>query len=615
MFNIEDELKKIPQKPGVYLMFNHEGKIIYVGKAINLRRRVHQYFDQSRNRSPKVKAMVEHIEYFEYIIVDNEVESLVLESNLIKENRPHYNILLRDDKQYPYIKITDESFPRVLKVRSVGKDSGKYFGPYPNAYAVNDIIDLFHEMYKIRDCNLNFDKGQYLKRPCLNYFIERCDGPCIGKADEAFYNAQIGEVEDFLKGKEQKVIEELEEKMQSASRELNFELAAKYRDRINNINIILEKQKVSNVEALDMDMISLARDEGIICAQVFFMRNGKIIDREHFYLEDDFHEKDPEIMSSFMKQFYVDLTYVPKTILVDVLPDEAEGLQAFLTEKRGNKVEIRNPQRGDKVDLMGMVRENAKEMLEKYIARHFKRERNIQSAILDLQELTGIPTIDRIECYDISNTSGIQSVGSMIVFTKGKKDPKEYRKFKIKTVEGPDDYASHREVLTRRLKRGLMEEKKGNTGSGFGKIPDLIVMDGGKGQVNIAEAVLREMGVMIPVIGLVKDKDHKTRGIIFNNKEYPLKVTTAIYRLLYQIQEEAHRFAINYHRKLREKNLQASELDQIPGIGEARKKELLKHFKSIQKIRTASEEELLKVPKINKAAAKNIYNFFKEQPQ
>lgn len=614
MFNIEEELKKIPQKPGVYLMFNKEGKIIYVGKAINLRRRVHQYFDKSRNRSPKVKAMVEHIEYFEYIIVDNEVESLVLESNLIKENRPHYNILLRDDKQYPYIKITDESFPRVLKVRSVGKDSGKYFGPYPNAYAVNDIIDLFHEMYKIRDCNLNFDKGQYLKRPCLNYFIERCDGPCIGKADEAFYNAQISEVEDFLKGKEQKVIEELEEKMQSASRELNFELAAKYRDRINNINIILEKQKVSNVESLDMDMISLARDEGIICAQVFFMRNGKIIDREHFYLEDDFHEKDPEIMSSFMKQFYVDLTYIPKTILVDVLPDEAKGLQALLTEKRGNKVEIRNPQRGDKVDLMGMVRENAKEMLEKYIARHFKRERNIQSAILDLQELTGIPTIDRIECYDISNTSGIQSVGSMIVFTKGKKDPKEYRKFKIKTVEGPDDYASHREVLTRRLKRGLMEEKKGNTGSGFGKIPDLIMMDGGKGQVNIAETVLREMGVMIPVIGLVKDKDHKTRGIIFNNKEYPLKVTTAIYRLLYQIQEEAHRFAINYHRKLREKTLQASELDQIPGIGEARKKELLKHFKSIQKIRAASEEELLEVPKINKTAAKNIYNFFKEQP-
>lgn len=614
MFNIEEELKKIPQKPGVYLMFNKEGKIIYVGKAINLRRRVHQYFDKSRNRSPKVKAMVEHIEYFEYIIVDNEVESLVLESNLIKENRPHYNILLRDDKQYPYIKITDESFPRVLKVRSVGKDSGKYFGPYPNAYAVNDIIDLFHEMYKIRDCNLNFDKGQYLKRPCLNYFIERCDGPCIGKADEAFYNAQISEVEDFLKGKEQKVIEELEEKMQSASRELNFELAAKYRDRINNINIILEKQKVSNVESLDMDMISLARDEGIICAQVFFMRNGKIIDREHFYLEDDFHEKDPEIMSSFMKQFYVDLTYIPKTILVDVLPDEAKGLQALLTEKRGNKVEIRNPQRGDKVDLMGMVRENAKEMLEKYIARHFKRERNIQSAILDLQELTGIPTIDRIECYDISNTSGIQSVGSMIVFTKGKKDPKEYRKFKIKTVEGPDDYASHREVLTRRLKRGLMEEKKGNTGLGFGKIPDLIMMDGGKGQVNIAETVLREMGVMIPVIGLVKDKDHKTRGIIFNNKEYPLKVTTAIYRLLYQIQEEAHRFAINYHRKLREKTLQASELDQIPGIGEARKKELLKHFKSIQKIRAASEEELLEVPKINKTAAKNIYNFFKEQP-
>ncbi len=308
MFNIEEELKKIPQKPGVYLMFNKDDKIIYVGKAINLRRRVHQYFDKSRNRSPKVKAMVEHIEYFEYIIVDNEVESLVLESNLIKENRPHYNILLRDDKQYPYIKITNESFPRVLKVRSVGKDNGKYFGPYPNAYAVNDIIDLFHEMYKIRDCNLNFDKGQYLKRPCLNYFIERCDGPCVGKADKEKYQEQINEFEEFLNGKEQKRIKELDSKMMEESRKLNFEAAAKYRDRINNIAIILEKQKVSNVEALDMDMISLARDEGIICAQVFFMRNGKIIDREHFFLEDDFNEKNEEIMISFIKQFYVDRT-------------------------------------------------------------------------------------------------------------------------------------------------------------------------------------------------------------------------------------------------------------------------------------------------------------------
>ncbi|MGO4987287.1 excinuclease ABC subunit UvrC [Gallicola sp. Sow4_E12] len=613
MFNIEEELKKIPQKPGVYLMFNKDDKIIYVGKAINLRRRVHQYFDKSRNRSPKVKAMVEHIEYFEYIIVDNEVESLVLESNLIKENRPHYNILLRDDKQYPYIKITNESFPRVLKVRSVGKDNGKYFGPYPNAYAVNDIIDLFHEMYKIRDCNLNFDKGQYLKRPCLNYFIERCDGPCVGKADKEKYQEQINEVEEFLKGKEQKVIKELEAKMMDESRKLNFESAAKYRDRINNISIILEKQKVSNVEALDMDMISLARDEGIICAQVFFMRNGKIIDREHFFLEDDFNEKNEEIMSSFMKQFYVDLTYIPKTILVDILPNEAEGLGALLSEKRGNKVEIRNPQRGDKVDLMEMVRKNAKEMLEKYIARHFKRERNIQSAILDLQELTGIPNIDRIECYDISNTSGVQSVGSMIVFTKGKKDPKEYRKFKIKTVEGPDDYASHREVLTRRLKRGLVEEKKGNTATGFGKMPDIILMDGGKGQVNIAESVLQELGIRIPVLGLVKDQDHKTRGIIYRNREYPLKVTTAIYRLLYQIQEEAHRFAINYHRKLREKALQASELDSIAGIGPARKKELLKYFKSIAKIRKATVEELKEVPKINQQAAENIYNYFKEQ--
>lgn len=612
MFNIEDELSKIPQKPGVYLMFNKDDEIIYVGKAINLRRRVHQYFDGSSSRSIKVKRMVENIEYFEYIIVDNEVESLVLESNLIKENRPKYNILLRDDKQYPYIKITDESYPRVLKVRNIGKDKGKYFGPYPNAYAVNDIIDLFHEMYKIRDCNLNFDKGQFLKRPCLNYFIERCEGPCIHKADEEKYGIQIKKIEDFLKGKEDTIIKELEGKMREASRSLNFELAAKYRDSINNIAIILEKQKVSNVESLDMDMISLARDEGIICAQVFFMRNGKIIDREHFYLEDDYNEESEEVMDSFMKQFYIDLTYIPKTILVDVLPTETEGLQSMLSEKRGSKVEIRNPQRGDKVDLMELVRNNAEEMLEKYISRHYRRERNIQSALLDLEELTGISTIDRIECYDISNISGVQSVGSMIVFTKGKKDPTEYRKFKIKTVEGPDDYASHREILTRRLKRGLLEEEKGLTQSGFGKFPDIILMDGGKGQVNIAESVLRELKIRIPVLGLVKDADHKTRGIIYHNKEYPLKVTTALYRLLYQIQEEAHRFAINYHRKLREKSLKESELDNIPGIGSVRKKELLKYFKSIPKIKEATIEELLEVPKINKNTAESIYHYFKE---
>ena len=613
MFNINEELKKLPQKPGVYLMLNDVDEIIYVGKAINLRRRVHQYFDKSHKGSLKVNAMVKNIKRFEYIVVDNEVESLVLESNLIKENRPRYNILLRDDKQYPYIKITNESFPRVLKVRKIGKDDGKYFGPYPNAYAVNDIIDLFHEVYRIRDCNLNFDKGQFLKRPCLNYFIDRCEGPCVHKASEEKYMNQIAEVEKFLKGKEESSLKNLEKSMKEASEDLNFELAAKIRDRIENISVILEKQKVSNIASLDMDLISLARGEGLICAQVFFMRNGKIIDREHFFIEDDFHEVDGEVMSSFMKQFYIDLTYVPKTILVDILPNEVEGLESFLSEKRGNKVEIRQPQRGEKVDLMKLVRRNAKEVLQGQIMRQFRRERNRSEALVELEEITEIEHIERIECYDISNTSGVQSVWSMVVFTDGVKDPKEYRKFKIKSVEGPDDCASHREVLTRRFKRGITEHQQGNLKTGFGKLPDMVLMDGGKGQVNIATGVLEELNLDIPVLGLVKDEFHKTRGLVYKNKEYPLKTNTNLYRFLYQIQEEAHRFALDYHKNLRQKSLKKSELDEIPNIGEVRKRELLKHFKTIRNIKKASVEDLLEVPKITKPVAQSVFNFFKEK--
>lgn len=612
MFNIKNELSKLPEKPGVYLMYDKDDTIIYVGKAINLKNRVRQYFDNSKNKPPKVVAMVSHIVRFEYIIVDNEVEALVLESNFIKKNRPKYNILLRDDKQYPYIKITNEKYPRVMKVRNVAKDRAQYFGPFPNVYAVNDIIQLIHELFKIRTCNLNFNKGQRLKRPCLNYFIKRCPGPCIGEADEEKYLKDIQEISRFLNGKHENIIKYLTEKMYEASSQLNFEQAAKYRDNIESINVIYEKQKVTNTNSLDMDMISFAREEGVICVQVFFMRNGKIVDREHFILEDDFYESNEKVMASFMKQFYLDITYIPKLILVDYEVEEKELIEKMLSQKKQSKVAIRKPQRGDKVDLMEMVRVNAKDMLSKYISRHYKKEKNLESAILDLKNITKIENLNRIECFDISNTSGVQSVGSMVVFENGKKAPKEYRKFKIKTVKGPDDYASHREVLTRRLKRGIIDREKGITKAGFGKMPSLIMMDGGKGQVNIAKEVLRDLNLNIPVIGLVKDDNHKTRGIIFEEREILLKVNTPLYRFLFNIQEEAHRFAINYHRKLRDDNLKKSELDEIPGIGKMRKMELYKYFKTLDKIKDASIEELLKVPKMNKSTAENIYTYFRK---
>lgn len=612
MFNIKNELSKLPEKPGVYLMYDKDDTIIYVGKAINLKNRVRQYFDNSKNKPPKVVAMVSHIVRFEYIIVDNEVEALVLESNFIKKNRPKYNILLRDDKQYPYIKITNEKYPRVMKVRNVAKDRAQYFGPFPNVYAVNDIIQLIHELFKVRTCNLNFNKGQRLKRPCLNYFIKRCPGPCIGEADEEKYLKDIQEISRFLNGKHENIIKYLTEKMSEASSQLNFEQAAKYRDNIESINVIYEKQKVTNTNSLDMDMISFAREEGVICVQVFFMRNGKIVDREHFILEDDFYESNEKVMASFMKQFYLDITYIPKLILVDYEVEEKELIEKMLSQKKQSKVAIRKPQRGDKVDLMEMVRVNAKDMLSKYISRHYKKEKNLESAILDLKNITKIENLNRIECFDISNTSGVQSVGSMVVFENGKKAPKEYRKFKIKTVKGPDDYASHREVLTRRLKRGIIDREKGITKAGFGKMPSLIMMDGGKGQVNIAKEVLRDLNLNIPVIGLVKDDNHKTRGIIFEEREILLKVNTPLYRFLFNIQEEAHRFAINYHRKLRDDNLKKSELDEIPGIGKMRKMELYKYFKTLDKIKDASIEELLKVPKMNKSTAENIYTYFRK---
>ncbi|HHX71045.1 MAG: excinuclease ABC subunit UvrC [Miniphocaeibacter sp.] len=613
MFDIREELKRLPDKPGVYMMFNEDNEIIYVGKAKNLKKRVRQYFTSTSNQTEKVVEMVKHIKRFEYIIVDNEVESLILESNFIKDKKPKYNILLKNGEKYPFIKINKEKFPRIVKDRVIKKDGAKYFGPFPNAYAVTEIIEILQDMFKVRRCSLNFDKNQYLKRPCLYYYIKKCSAPCIKNISEEEYLKNIGEVELFLKGKESKIIDETREKMLQASKELNFELAARYRDNLQNIEAIIEKQKVRNAKGTNMDIIALARNGPDICVQVFLMRNGKIIDREHFSIEDEFYENNSEIMSSFLKQFYLDMAFIPKEILVDILPEDLETLEEYLSNEKGSKVKIYKPQRGEKVKLVEMVETNAKEMLEKHITSKQRRERNKDAANRELKELIGIDDTSRIECYDISNISGVQSVGSMIVFENGEKAPKEYRKFKIKTVEGADDYASHKEVLTRRFSRFVVENKKGNNISGFGKRPSLVIMDGGKGQVNIAKEVLKEFNLAIPVIGLVKDDFHKTRGIIYENQEYPLKVSSALYRMLFQIQEEAHRFAINYHRKLREQDLKKSLLDEIEGIGSIRKKALIKHFKSIDKIKKASIEELMEVDKINKSTAENIYNFFKEE--
>ena len=608
---LKEKLKDLPAKPGVYIMRNSEGKIIYVGKAISLKNRVRQYFDNNKNKGAKVLAMVSHIADFEYIIVQNEVEALVLESNLIKKNRPKYNIVLRDDKQYPYIKINKEKFPSIQKVRQVHKDGADYFGPYPDAYAVNDAIDLFHDYYPFRTCNLNFDKGQSLERPCLNYFIKKCKGPCIGAEDEERYLRYMDDVRKFLDKKDMTIPNKVLEKMNEESKKLNFEMAAKYRDYYRALSIISERQYVTETTGEDVDIIAINKGISIIVAQVFFMRKGHIVDREHFIIKNDFAEKEDEIISSFIKQFYLDLLFVPKEILVQTMPSDLETISDYLSQKKGSKVTIHEPKLGKKFELVTMAARNAHDMRVKYEKRIDKKERNKSSGLTQLKEVLNLEKINRIEAYDISNTSGVQSVGSMVVFENGISSPKEYRKFKIKTVEGPNDYASLKEVLTRRFTNAKKEIAKGSTHTGFGKLPDLILMDGGKGQVTIAKEVFKEMDMDIEVAGLVKDDKHTTRGIIYNNEEIPIKRKDPVYKLIYEIQEEAHRFAINYHRSLMRKSMKKSELDEIKGVGKKTKTNLYKHFKTINNMKKASVEELMEVPLVGKEAALEIYKYFR----
>lgn len=597
-------------------MKNELDEIIYVGKAKSLRKRVRQYFGSYGKSSKKVANMVSKINDFEYIIVDNEVESLVLESNLIKSNLPKYNILLRDDKQYPYIKVTtNQRYPRVLKTRRIEKDKAKYFGPYPDVFAVNDSLDTFEMMYPLRTCNLNLENVEEKNyRPCLNYYIGKCMGPCIGNVDDARYNKMVDEVLNFLSSSNDELIKKLSAKMFEYSEKMEYENAADIRDRIKNLEYLKERQLISDPEARDdKDIIALAKSVDEALVQIFFFRNGKIIGREHYLIKDYYNESYGEILSSFMKQFYIGASYIPKEIIIEELPTDSETIEKWLSERRGNKVTITMPVKGNKKELVRMVKRNAIDMIDKYGDRYSKRVEINKLALEEIQELIHLEDFPyRIEAYDISNISGVESVGSMVVFENGDAKKSDYRKFRIKTIVGADDYGSHREILTRRFKRGV-DEKKSSIKSSFSSFPDLIMMDGGKGQVNVAKEVLQSFRLDIPVCGLVKDDFHTTRGIIFNNVEYGLPIDSRGYKMIYKIQEEMHRFAINYHRSLRSKTMFKSELDDIDLIGPKRKRNLLKHFKSIEKIKNASIDELKSVDSMNLASATSLYNHFNKE--
>ena len=602
MFDIQDHLKKLPAQPGVYLMKDKFDNIIYVGKAVSLKNRVRQYFQSSKNHPSKVKSMVKNIYKFEYIITDSELEALILECNLIKQYRPKYNVLLRDDKTYPYIKVTtNEDFPRVLKVRRVLKDKARYFGPYTNTTAVNDTLEIIRNTYPIRTCNIDIDKAIKNKmRPCLNMHIKKCVGPCTGNVSKEDYNKMIEEIILFLSGKEEKLIEILTEKMNKCAMEFNFEDAAIYRDKIRSLEEMMQKQKIdATTSDLNQDVIAMARAHDEACVQVFFIRNGKIVGREHFILEGVMESERASILSSFVKQFYMEQEYIPKELIIEDEIEDSFILEEWLSAKKGQKVTIRVPQKGEKKNLVEMVRKNAVEYLEKFSDMN---KRKYEKSIGALDELKNILGLDkrpkRIESFDISNIQGVDSIGSMVVFTDGKKDKKEYRRYKIKTVIGPNDFDSMAEIVERRLK--------------YGDLPDLILLDGGKGQVSAVKKVLERHNVEIPLWGMYKDDKHRTKGLISQEKEIELDKTSNLYRFVASIQEEVHNYAITYHRSLRNKSLTKSVLDDIQGIGEKRKKALLNHFKDIESIKKANIEELLEVEGMNRAACENVYNYFRK---
>ena len=618
MFDIKEELKKLPDKPGVYLMKDDSDTIIYVGKAVNLKNRVRQYFQSSRNHSPKVKKMVPKIKEFEYIVTDSELEALILESNLIKKHRPKYNVLLKDDKSYPYIKATvQEEFPRVFLTRKIKQDKAKYFGPYTDTGAVRETLDLIHKIWPIRTCNRILPRDIGKERPCLNYHIGQCKAPCAGYISFLEYRKIVDEILEFLGGKHEPIIHQLEGKMEKAAETLNFEQAADIRDQIHSIGRLAQKQKMIHASMEDQDIIAFARAHGEALVQVFFIRGGKLIGREHFMMDGVDDMTRGEVMNSFVKQFYSGTPFIPKEIILQEEIDEANIIQTWLSNKRGQKVYIHVPRKGEKSKLVELAAKNAIITLEQFGEKIKREQQRTQGALQQIQQMLGLEqNIYRIEAFDISNTQGFESVGSMVVFEGGKPKRSDYRKFRIKFVVGPDDYASMEEVLQRRFKRALNErqelKKKGfemELGK-FSTLPDLILMDGGKGQVNVAEKVLSDLGLSIPVCGMVKDDRHRTRGLLYQNKEINCPMSTEGMKLVTRIQDEAHRFAIEYHRKLRSKQQIQSILDEIPGIGPVRRKNLLQHFGSVNKIKKASLDELKSVTSMNEKSAESVYQFF-----
>ena len=612
MFIIEEELKKLPAKPGVYIMHGEKDEIIYVGKAISLKNRVRQYFQSSRNKGAKIERMVTHITRFEYIITDSELEALVLECNLIKEHRPKYNTMLKDDKSYPFIKVTvNEPYPRVLFARRMKKDKARYFGPYTSGGAVKDVIELVRKLYQVRSCNRNLPRDTGKDRPCLYYHMKQCKAPCQGYISQEEYRKNINKVIKFLNGDFQDTISELMEKMQKASEEMRYEDAMEYRDLIRSIEKIGERQKITGYGQEDRDIIAVAMDESEdlrdqdAVVQVFFIRDGKLIGRDHFYLRVAKGDTKSQVLSSFLKQFYAGTPFIPSEIMLQSEIEDAEIIEEWLTTRRKQKVHIRVPKKGTKEKLVELTLENARMVLSKDRERIKREEGRTIGAVHEVEEWLGLKNVVRMEAYDISNISGFESVGSMVVYEKGRPKRSDYRKFKIKWVQGPNDYASMEEVLTRRF----THESNGEFDS-FARLPDLILMDGGRGQVNIALKVLNDLGIRIPVCGMVKDDHHRTRGLYFNNVEIPIDTSSEGFRLITRIQDEAHRFAIEYHRSLRSKEQVHSILDDIPGIGDTRRKALLRKFKSVENIRDASEEELAQTESMNAGSARQVYEFF-----
>ena len=604
-FDVKEELKKLPNKPGVYIMRDSNDTIMYVGKAVNLHNRVRSYFRANIGRGPQIDRMVEQIARFEYIVTDSELEALVLENNLIKEHCPRYNTLLKDDKTYPYIKVTvSEDYPRVLFSRLMKKDRSRYFGPFTSAAAVKDTIDLINKLYGLRTCNRVLPRDIGLERPCLNYHMKQCSGPCTGDITKEEYRERVDKALEFLNGNYGMIIKELEQKMNDASEELDFESAAKYRDLLASVKVVAQKQKMTDSSMEDKDIIAIASDENDAVVQVFFVRDGRLIGREHFYMTHVSENPEKELLLNFVKQFYAGTPFIPRELVIPESIEDMEIIQEWLSERKSSKVYITVPERGQKEKLMELAAQNARLILSKDKERIKREEGRTIGAVKEIEKLLGLKNISRMEAYDISNISGFANVGSMVVYEKGKPKKSDYRKFRIQSVSGPDDYACMHEVLTRRLLHGIEEKKDlevreidARYGS-FTKFPDLILMDGGRGQVNICLRVLDELGINIPVCGMVKDDNHRTRGLYYNNVELPIDTRSEGFKLITRIQDEAHRFAIEYHRSLRSKAQVKSSLDDLPGVGPSRRRALMKHFRSIEDMRNASVQEIAEVPGI-----------------